>query len=335
MSRLGRLPFRPRALWLRPAVYAAAVLLARQAAPLLGGPAAAQAIDQSRPDAAVYACPMHPDVTAAAPGTCPRCGMALARMDPFDAREYDVEAETVPAAVRPGRPFRLRLTVREPRSHAVVRDFATVHDKRFHLFVISQDLDHYAHVHPAQQEDGSWTLDVAVPRAGYYKLYSDFLPAGGTPQVVALPLVTAGYQGDLASAGASLVPDRVLRTRAGDMAVELAVPEDGLAAGREERFAFHLTDRRTGAPVTDIEPYLAAWGHSLLVSEDTQSVVHAHPVEPVPLEDPAARGGPTITFKALFPKAGRYRLWTQMKRHDEVVTAMFTLGVASPTQSQR
>src|ERR1700745_3494153 len=26
---------------------------------------------------AVYACPMHPEVTAAEPGTCPRCGMKL------------------------------------------------------------------------------------------------------------------------------------------------------------------------------------------------------------------------------------------------------------------
>jgi hypothetical protein len=27
--------------------------------------------------AAVYACPMHPDVTSDEPGTCPRCGMTL------------------------------------------------------------------------------------------------------------------------------------------------------------------------------------------------------------------------------------------------------------------
>jgi FtsP/CotA-like multicopper oxidase with cupredoxin domain len=36
---------------------------------LYGGPDAA--------DATAYACPMHPDVTAEGPGTCPRCGMAL------------------------------------------------------------------------------------------------------------------------------------------------------------------------------------------------------------------------------------------------------------------
>ena len=285
-------------------------------------------------EAPPFTCPMHPEVTARAPGACPRCGMALVRMDPFEAREYEVEAQTEPIAVRAGRPFRLRLTIREPRTHAVVHDFATVHDKRYHLFVISADLAHYAHVHPEQEPDGSWTLDVTVPRAGYYTLYSDFLPTGAAPQVVALPLVTTGYAGDLASSRAALAPDRVLRKAVGDMTAALAVPADGFAAGREEKFACRLTDRRTGAAVTDLEPYLAAWGHTLILSEDSLAVVHAHPVEPVPLDDPAARGGPLITFKALFPKAGRYRIWTQLKRHGEVVTAVFTIDVASPTRRQ-
>lgn len=281
---------------------------------------------------AVYVCPMHPDVTAAAAGTCPRCGMALSLMDPFDAREYLVDVATMPRLLRAGERFQLQLTVREPVSRALVSQFGTVHDKRFHLFVLSQDLEHYAHIHPEQQPDGSWSLDVTLPRPGYYKLYADFLPMSGTPQVVALPLVTAGLRGDLASSSATLVPDRDLTKTAGDMRVSLVLPEGALVAGREETFAFRLQDFKTRSPVTDIEAYLAAWGHTLLVSEDTHAVVHAHPVELVPQGDPTARGGPVITFKALFPKAGMYRLWTQMQRHGQVVTASFTVAVRSPVQ---
>jgi hypothetical protein len=314
------------------AAYATLALLAGLTAvgpAMHGQQPASQALPAS---GTVYACPMHPDATARTPGTCPRCGMTLVPMDPFDAREYLVDAATGPRAVRAGESFRLQLTVREPVSRAVVKDFATVHDKRFHLFVISQDLEHYAHVHPDQQSDGSWSLDVTLPRPGYYKLYSDFLPMGGTPQVIAAPIVTAGFPGDLVSSSAALVADRELTKRAGDMRVTLALPEAPLVAGREETFAFELSDARSGRPVSDIEPYLAAWGHTLLISEDTVAVVHAHPVELVPEEDPAARGGPVVTFKALFPKAGHYRLWTQMKRNGEVVTAMYTLKVASPTR---
>ena len=292
-------------------------------------PAAQTPAARPAPPGTVYQCPMHPDVTAMAPGTCPRCGMALAIMDPFDAREFLVDVTTAPEPVRAGTPFRLQLTVREPVTRAVVSQFATVHDKRFHLFVISQDLEHYAHVHPEQAPDGSWSLDVTLPAAGYYKLYADFLPIGGTPQVVALPLVTASFAGSLAGSAARLVPDRELTKSVRSMRVGLALPEDPLVAGREEMFAFELTDAASGQPVRDIEAYLGAWGHTLLISEDTLSVVHAHPVELVPLDDPAARGGPVITFKALFPKPGPYRMWAQMQRQGEVVTAMFTVNVLS------
>lgn len=296
-------------------------------------PALARQAPPTATAAQAYTCPMHPDVTQSIPGTCPRCGMMLVSMDPFDAREYRVDVATVPSGVPANRPFDLQLTVRDPSSGAVVRDFATVHDKRFHLFVISQDLEHYAHVHPEQRPDGSWALEVTLPKPGYYKLYSDFLPMGGTPQVIALPLVTAGAPGDIASSSARLVPDRELTKSVGGMRVKLVLPDDPLVAGRDEAFGFYLTDSETGEPVTDIEPYLAAWGHSLLISEDTLAVVHAHPVEFVPENDPAARGGPVLTFKALFPKAGNYRLWTQIQRKGEIVTAMFTLKVASPVDS--
>src|SRR5690349_17317709 len=33
-------------------------------------------------EAAVYTCPMHPDVTSDRPGQCPRCGMALVQRGP-------------------------------------------------------------------------------------------------------------------------------------------------------------------------------------------------------------------------------------------------------------
>lgn len=285
---------------------------------------------QQAAQAGTLACPMHPEVRSNEPGACPVCGMALVPADPLAAREYDVDLETAPQAVVAGRPFRLKLMVRDPTTHRIVKDFTEVHEKRFHMFVISQDLKHYDHVHPEQQADGSWALDVALPHAGYYKIYSDFLPVDGTPQVIARPLVTSGFTGDLASSTAHLVPDRVMKKTVGDMSVELELPADGLMAGRDERFTYRLADAATGAPVTDIEPYLGAWGHSLIMSEDTVNFVHAHPLELLPEGRVTAGGGPTLTFKALLPKPGNYRVWTQLKRGGELSTAVFTVMVASP-----
>jgi Heavy metal binding domain len=282
------------------------------------------------PVPAGYVCPMHPDVVSRVPGTCPRCGMALTPASPFDDREFLVDVAVDPPAPAPGRPARLRLTVREPVTRTVVRDFVDVHEKRYHLFVISQDLEHYDHVHPVQQADGSYVVDVVMPQAGYYKLYSDFLPLGGTPQVVPGVLVTAGVTGGLASHAARLTADTTPTHTVGDMRVTLSLPGDGLAAGRDEKLRYHVVDARSGEPVTDLEPYLAAFGHTLVLSEDTLHYVHAHPVELLPDGPGPVRGGPDLTFKALLPRPGHYRLWTQLKRHGVVSTVAFTVDVKSP-----
>lgn len=258
--------------------------------------------------------------------------MALTPADPFDAREFLVDLTSTPTAPRAGAKTRVRLTVREPVSRAIVRDFVEVHEKPYHLFVVSQDLEHYDHVHPSQQADGSYVVDVTLPRPGFYKLYSDFLPLGGLPQVVTRSLATAGFSGTLASQRARLVPDETLTRRTDGMRVTLTPPQDGLVAGRDETLQYHIVDDVTGAPIADLEPYLAAFGHTLVLSEDTIHYVHAHPVESLPDGRLPAAGGPNLTFKAMLPKPGRYRLWTQLKRRGVVSTVSFTVAAASPAE---
>ena len=276
-----------------------------------------------------FYCPMHPEIVSAAAGTCSRCGMKLVPGDPLDAREYLVDMTASPAAIRPGRPAHLTFRIRDPESRAAVRAFAIVHEKPFHLFVVGHDLEYYDHVHPEMQRDGTWTIDVAVPKPGYYKLYSDFLPIGGTPQVIPRLLV-AGNPGDLDQARAHLAADDLEPKTAGSLKVSLSLPADGLAAGRDEKLVYHVSDAKTGNPVTDLQPYLAAYGHTLVVSEDTMEYVHAHPVELLPEKIEEAAGGPELTFKALLPKPGRYRLWTQLRRGNVVSTVRFTVTATSP-----
>jgi hypothetical protein len=276
---------------------------------------------------ATFFCPMHPHVRMHGSGPCPLCRMPLVPADALDARDYRLEMQTSPQPPAAGEPFRLRLSVRHPDTGDLVRDFSVVHERPYHLFVISHDLEHYAHVHPEPQPDGAFALDLTLPRAGFYKVISDFLPAGGTPQVIGRSIATRGFAGDLAASAARLVPDRALTKTAGGVRLELQLPADGVRAGRDEKFVYRLTEASTGAEIRDLEPYLAAWGHSLIVSEDALSVVHAHPIELLP-EGATAGGGPTLTFTGLLPKPGRYRIWTQIKRRGEVFTVPFTIATS-------
>jgi hypothetical protein len=87
---------------------------------------------------------------------------------------------------------------------------------------------------------------------------------------------------------------------------------------------FRLLDR--GQPVTDLQPYMGAMGHCAIISQDTQMFLHCHPEQLYPCT-PDSRGGPTIAFHALFPTAGRYKVWAQFKRGGKIVVADFVVDV--------
>src|SRR5437773_8809244 len=85
-----------------------------------------------------WVCPMHTDYTMDVAGKCPRCGMDLVRAAPYDVRDYGLDFQTVPRLVRPGRNITMRFTISHPGTGERTKKFEVVHEKLYHLFVISQ-----------------------------------------------------------------------------------------------------------------------------------------------------------------------------------------------------
>ena len=196
----------------------------------------------------------------------------------------------MPPVVKPGQKATLRFKIFHPGTREPIKKFESVHERQYHLFVISQDMEYFQHIHPEEQPDGTWTIDVTLPKAGYYKVLSDFLPSGGASQFIARPLVTAGYVGDLAADSAHLVPDTVLTKTVSDITATLTTDPPTFAVGQYGHLTFHLTDAVTGRPITDLQTYLGAFGHTLIMSEDMADYVHSHPLDI--LAQPDDDGGP-------------------------------------------
>lgn len=283
-------------------------------------PAALQ--QTATPGQGIYWCPMHPDVRGREGEKCPLCGMLLVRAAAADASAYVLDLETIPRVLRPQQKARARFLVRDPRTLATIRRFDLVHERVFHLFVISQDLEYFTHIHPTLHDDGSLDVGIELPRPGVYQMIADFLPAGGSPQLLQKSIVTAGYTGPLYATPvlARDVADKV----AGGTRVKLTMPDP--IAGREQLVTFDLEDAASGEPVSDLEPYLGAAGHLLLVSADLMIATHSHPVAEI-----SKPGGPTVVFQMLFPRAGDYRMWAQFQRHGQVLTSSFTVPVKEPS----
>ncbi|WP_214405454.1 hypothetical protein [Pseudonocardia lacus] len=197
---------------------------------------------------------------------------------------------------------------------APVTAFDVAHDKRMHLIVVRRDTTGFQHVHPEMAADGTWSVPLAVPAAGSYRAFADFAPTGGEPTTLGVDLSAAGdYQ--------PVVPVESRTAQIDGYTVELA---GDLVPGQASPVA--LTVSRNGAPVTDLQPYLGAYGHLVALRQGDLAYLHVHP-DGTP-DDGVTPAGPAVEFVAEVPSAGTYRLFLDFQHDGVVRTAEFTVTTA-------
>lgn len=260
-------------------------------------------------DGNVYVCPMDPDVRSNNPGVCPRCGMKLAAGIPEQV-EFHLDLEVTPHPLKPGLPSRLSFFVHDPWKDRPVTNFQLVHEKLFHMFIVSEDLQVFVHDHPIFQPDGTFTYDYKFPKAGMYRILGDFYPDGATPQLIAKTVFVSGSSG---LAKTPVLPRDYSPKDTENMNVSLHTDPPQAIAGMKTQMYFDLK------PADGFEKYLGAWGHMLAASDDLVDLIHTHPF--------IADGGPQVQFDVTFPRARGYRVWVQFQRNGVVNTAHFDVPV--------
>jgi hypothetical protein len=197
---------------------------------------------------------------------------------------------------------------------APVTAFDVAHDKRMHLIVVRRDTSGFQHVHPEMAPDGTWTVPLTVPAAGSYRAFADFAPTGGEPTTLGVDLSAPGdYQ--------PATPGESRTAQVDGYTVELT---GDLVPGRASPVA--LTVSRDGAPVTDLQPYLGAYGHLVALRGGDLAYLHVHP-DGTP-GDGVTPAGPAVEFVAEVPSAGTYRLFLDFQHDGVVRTAEFTVTTA-------
>lgn len=223
--------------------------------------------------------------------------------------------------LKPGEATDFRFTVTGPDGKPVTA-FDVEHEKRLHFIVVSRDLGSFQHVHPEMSPDGAWTIKLTVPAAGAYRAYADFKPTGGEGLTLGADLLVAGdYQPTaLTQASRTASVDGYTVTLDGD-----------LVPGKSSKLTLKVS--KDGKPVTDLQPYLAAYGHLVALRAGDLAYLHVHP-DGAP-GDGKTQPGPDITFFAEVPSSGDYRLFLDFQHGGVVRTADFTVragqGAAATT----
>jgi hypothetical protein len=218
--------------------------------------------------------------------------------------------------VLPGAAVPVSFTIQGPDGTPVT-EYDVEHDKQLHLIAVRRDFTGFQHVHPVMAEDGTWTTTLDLT-AGQWRLFADFKAVGADPVTLGNDLAVRGDYAPVAPMADSRIStvDGYTVTLDGD-----------LAAGREAELT--LTVTRDGEPVTDLQPYLGAYGHLVALRAGDLAYLHVHP-DGSP-DDGVTEPGPDVVFYAEVPSPGRYHLYLDFEHQGRVRTAGFTVTV--PTDS--
>jgi hypothetical protein len=219
---------------------------------------------------------------------------------------------------RPGKERELSFVVRGP--DGPVTSYDVQHEKELHLIVVRRDLTGFQHVHPVRSPDGTWTTDVDLT-PGPWRVLADFKPHGADP-------LTLGA--DLTVPGRLAAPAETRTTRVAQVDGYRVELTGDLVAG--EHSDVRLTVKRDGRPVTDLQPYLGAFGHLVALRAGDLAYLHVHPEDATDAHDEGAAAGPSVDFVAEVPSAGSYSLHLDFKHDGVVRTASFRLDADAPEE---
>ena len=226
------------------------------------------------------------------------------------------------------------------------------HGQLMHLFLIRQQGDAFAHLHPVRDpKSGIFSTRLPALPAGDYQLYADITHESGFSQtltnVLKLSTATTGLE-TFASPDDSMTvksPPSLSRTDLPGGFVLTPTFSPPFRANKEITLAFNLTtDNGTPAP---LEPYLGMYGHLIIQHADGTVFTHLHPLGSISMASQrrfaerehagylanqsldllCSPASTTLSFPYAFPKPGNYRLWLQTKLQGQIRTVAYKLAV--------
>ncbi len=259
-----------------------------------------------------YACPMHPEVTGAEGSTCPKCGMKLEHNDnAANTNTYFMQFSGTPAQPKEGEMVTLSFTPKIKGKDSEQVPLDVEHEKKIHLIMVSNDLSWFDHIHPEYQSDGSYTVSQKFPAAGEYTLFADYVPTGGNHQLEKVPFSVSGNKKASIPLGAQRLSGKA-------DGYELTITnESGFVTNNQLHFGATIKKDGKEIPANELENYLGAKAHVVIIGLDSKEYMHVHPE--------VSNG--KFDLHTTFEKPGMYKGWFQFQTDGKVHTIDFIIEV--------
>lgn len=245
-------------------------------------------------------------------------------------RSFTLKSDASSKSYQPKQPATYTFSIVDDQGTTLKsNNFATVHEKIMHVIIVRKDLQDFQHVHPEfNQTTGKFTLaNLTFPSDGPYRIFADFTPTtsqiGADGQPLPVTLNEDVTVGTLANYKAQPVVDSPLSKTFQSYQAQLTATPTPIAAGRSTTLTFALN--QNGKPVTNLEKYLGALGHSVVLREGDLEFLHTHALD----EDVANQTG-KVDFAVTFPTAAKYKVFSQFQHQGKILTTDFVLTAESP-----
>lgn len=248
----------------------------------------------------LIACGGEPEAadSSSVPGESPSVATVVTEVKGSDgtsatAGGYTLGDVSLPAEA--GTPGKVSFTV--TKDGDPVTDYIEEQTKDLHLYVVRDDLEVFRHLHPTQDESGTWSGDLTLPAGGNYRVIVEF--AARTPD-------DKGEQAMLGATAKVAGPTEV-DVPGSDDGVVIAALEETPKPGIDQEVGLLVSDP-AGNPV-NLGTYLGVYAHVTAFSRETGEVIHLHPLGGPENQEDGTRLG--IHVKP--PKAGDYVFFAQVR----------------------
>ena len=215
-------------------------------------------------------------------------------------------------------------------SHALITDYALDRMKLMHLIIVRADFREFIHVHPALHA-GHFRILVALSSGERYYAFADSTPAGIGQQVVRLTLKA----GEPPPVQTTKVAASLPQVAAGPYVVHLTRTIVPVA----QPITLPVTITRHGRLASDLQPYLGAAAHVVVVATSDLSYIHVHPMAhgqkmamsgtggmSMPDMKPSERVNPHLDLELPpLTHPGAYKMWLQFRGGGALYVAPFTI----------
>ena len=244
-------------------------------------------------------------------------------------KHYTAEMTITPDVIESKKPAELTFQIKNPKGDKI-SDLEIVHEKPMHLFIVSDDLAQYFHEHPTKQNDGTYKVPFTFPEGGKYKVFVDFKPKDDEQTTESFDVDVLGER----HTSIDLRPSSDFEYINEGIKVVMK-PRGKLVKQQDLMLDFQVFDANTNEPVNDLQNYLGAKAHFVIIRKGLNRFVHAHPMtaedmqnsnSPMKMETKDSES--KVSAMVNFPNSGIYKIFAQFKRNNKVITVSFVFKVS-------